>query len=89
MSRLTETDLAILKTPVHAPIDELAAFAQFMKDCRITEEQLDGYHAEENDRLLAIAKIIDPAAFLPSRRDDDNMSASDALGKARRIMELG
>lgn len=89
MSRLTETDLAILKTPVHAPIDELAAFAQFTKDCRITEERLAKYRADANDRLLEIAKIIDPAAFLPSRRDDDNMSASDALGKARRIMELG
>lgn len=89
MSRLNETDLAILKTPVHAPIDELAAFAQFMKDSRITEERLDRLRESENDRLLAIAQIIDPAAFLPSRRDDDNMSASDALGKARRIMELG
>lgn len=74
-------------------IDELQAFAQFLRDER-EREVVYALSPElrpdtTNDKLLAIAKIIDPAAFLPSRRDDDNMSASDALGKARRIMELG
>lgn len=62
------------------PIDELVAFSEFMREGRS--------RSVDNDRLLGVAKLIDPAAFLPSRRDDENMSASDALGKARRIMEF-
>jgi hypothetical protein len=69
-----------------APIDELHAFAQFMKEANHKEEF---EKASLDDRILAIAKIIDPAAFLPSRRDDDTFAVNAALGKARRIMELG